>query len=63
MKPKKKKNKPQNSKPRFCDPGACDHCEYICEGDFLCDKHQTVVVADWEPTEDYMICKRRNRHG
>jgi hypothetical protein len=59
LRPKKKKNKPQCSKPRFCDPGACDCCQYIGDGDFLCDDHQTIVVSDWEPTEDYMICRRR----
>ena len=57
---KKKKPAPER-KPRFCDPDACDCCQYIGDGDFVCDKHQTIVVSDWEPTEDFMICKRRNR--
>lgn len=43
-------------KKKICDPGMCDECLYIGEGDFLCDKHQTIVVSDWEPTEDYLIC-------
>ena len=59
MKKKKKKKPTTESKPRFCDPGACDCCQYIGDGDFLCDKHQTIVVSDWDPTEDFMICKRR----
>lgn len=67
MKPKKhakkKSNRDLDRKHRFCDPGACDCCQYIGDGDFLCDKHQTIVVSDWEPTDDYMICKRRNKHG
>ena len=21
----------------ICDPGICDHCTYVGEGDFLCD--------------------------
>ena len=62
MKKKQKKKNPDiERKQRFCDPGACDCCQYIGDGDFLCDKHQTIVVSDWEPTEDYMICKRRNK--
>lgn len=57
---KQKKHDPDR-KQQFCDPGACDCCQYIGDGDFLCDKHQTIVVSDWEPTNDYMICKRRNK--
>ena len=41
--------------------GSCLECEfanYICEGDFLCDKcdEPTIVVSDWRPTKDYYIC-------
>lgn len=59
MKHRKKKNPMPERKPRFCDPGSCDCCQYIGDGDFLCDRHQTIVVSDWEPTKDFMICKRR----
>lgn len=44
-------------KQKFCDPGACDHCKYLGNGDFQCTKHQKIVVANWETTNDYMICK------
>ena len=44
------------AKKKICDPGMCDECIYIGEGDFICDLHQTLVMADWEPTEDYLIC-------
>ena len=27
---------------KFCDPGVCDCCQYIGEGDFLCDKHMEI---------------------
>ena len=30
---------------KFCDPGICDCCQYIGEGDFLCDKHMEIVNA------------------
>lgn len=61
MKKKKHKKKTFFEKPvRFCDPGACDRCQYIGEGDFICDDHQVMVVEDWSRTDDYMICKKRN---
>ena len=63
---KRKKNNPQ----KMCDPSMCDHCEYICEGDFICDLHgvgpglTVFVVEDWEPTEHYLQCQRGGqRHG
>lgn len=62
---KKEKNKKQkmledpDRKHRFCDPGACHCCVYLGDGDFLCDEHLEIVVSDWEPTEEYMICKKR----
>ena len=45
---------------RFCDPGVCNCCQYIGEGDFLCDKHMEIVVSDWEPTENYLMCQSQN---
>ena len=58
-----KKQKSRRRKPRFCDSGACDCCQYICEGDFLCDKYQEIVVSDWTPTENYLMCKQENKNG
>lgn len=44
-----------------CDPMKCDHCQYIGEGDFICDKcDYTLVVADFVPTSDYMICMNKS---
>ena len=48
---------------RFCDPGVCDCCLYIGEGDFLCDKHMEIVVSDWEPTENYLMCNKETNLG
>ena len=63
---KKRKNQRKPNDPdrkhRFCDPGACDYCEYYGDGDFFCDKYQEFVVCDWEQTSDYMICKRRRNN-
>lgn len=53
-----RKKKASAPKGKICDPGMCDECLYIGEGDFLCDKHQTIVVSDWEATTDYLICER-----
>ncbi len=55
---KKAHNRPAPKK--FCDPGVCDCCQYIGEGDFLCDKHMEIVVSDWTPTEYYLMCQNRN---
>jgi hypothetical protein len=45
---------------KFCDPGFCNFCTYIGEGDFICDKYNEIVVSDWEPTEDFLMCT--NKH-
>ena len=64
MSKKKRNGRPKASKPKkFCDPGVCDCCQYIGEGDFLCDKHMEIVVSDWEPTEKYLMCHGSSRHG
>lgn len=45
---KKRKPRPRSEKPRMCDPGMCDCCQYIGEGDFICDKGpgQPVLVVE-----------------
>lgn len=61
---KKKPKYNPDRKPKFCDPGACDCCMYIGDGDFLCDEHQVIVVEDWSPSEDYMICRKgKNKYA
>lgn len=59
------KKKMFREKPRMCDPGMCENCTYIGEGDFICD-HPAVcgkapaafVVEDWQPNENNLKCKR-----
>lgn len=64
-----KRGKPRREwldKPRICDPGMCDHCTYIGDGDFLCDKGTPVpilVVESWEPTSEAGRCQRVGRRG
>ena len=53
---KKRKPRPRSEKPRMCDPGMCDCCQYIGEGDFICDKG--LVVEDWQPNENAGRCRR-----
>lgn len=54
---------------RECDPGICDHCLYIGDGDFICDLHgmgpeETVfVLEDWMRTEHYLQCERGSERG
>lgn len=43
----------------MCDPGICDNCIYVGEGDFICDKYQVAVKSDWMPTKDYLKCKEK----
>lgn len=38
----------------YCNPDICPHCQYIGEGDSICDITFDVVLEDWTPTEEYM---------
>lgn len=58
----KRNKRPFIEKPRMCDPGQCDHCEYIGDGDFTCDYGSgipVIVVSDWEPTKEAGRCRKR----
>jgi hypothetical protein len=54
----KKKRSVKLKRPKMCDPAICSCCQYIGEGDFVCDKYMEIVVSDWEPTEDYLLCEQ-----
>lgn len=59
MAKKKKPNPSDTSVPLelVCDPSVCDECQYIGGGDFICTQGEPVVVIDeWNPTENYLIC-------
>lgn len=63
---RKHKRYQHREKPKMCDPGMCDHCTYIGEGDFICDKgpgEPVIVVEDWEPNENAGRCKRGGHHA
>ena len=38
----------------------CEHCIYICEGDYICAKHQCIVIGEWEPTEEFCHCEGKD---
>jgi len=48
------KKKRRNKSKIYCDPGLCDNCIYIGEGDSICDLIQEIVLDDWMPTTEYM---------
>lgn len=53
----------------FCNPDKCPNCQYIGEGDSLCEITMEIVLSDWTPTEDAMgpgcpyQSKRKRRRG
>lgn len=60
-KSRKRHKKKRGSSPAMCDPAVCDNCVYVGEGGFACMRDPSnvaIVVDDWEPTDDYLICKR-----
>lgn len=53
---------------KVCDPAICDCCQYIGEGDFICDRYiadpdRVLVVDEWEPTENYLQCLQEESDG
>ena len=34
---KRRKRYSQQEKPHICDPDMCENCQYIGDGDFICD--------------------------
>lgn len=62
-----KKVKPHIKRRRKCDPEMCENCQYIGDGDFICDRYiddpdAVMVISDWEPTENYMQCHSREHN-
>lgn len=49
-------------KPRMCDPGMCEHCDYLGDGNAVCTRfNNAVVLSDWEPTDNTLMCRRQRR--
>ena len=55
-----RKNKKDKKDEKTCDPMMCDNCNYIGEGDFICDRgiEPVLVMYDWAPTENFERCKK-----
>lgn len=53
----------------YCNPDVCPNCQYIGEGDSLCDVTGEIVLSDWVPTEKFMgpgcpyVKKAKPHHG
>lgn len=55
----KKTNDKDKEQPKICTN--CGHCVYICEGDFICDKDEPILVmSDFTPTNDFYYCNGTN---
>lgn len=50
---KKRKNK---KKVVYNDCFNCANCQYIGEGDHICDVDMSIVVDEWTPTEEFNHC-------
>ncbi len=46
MSRKRRKAHDRSTFKKFCDPGVCDCCQYIGEGEFLCHKHMEIDVSE-----------------
>ena len=40
----------------ICDCTECDNCQYIGEGDFLCDVRMKLVIQDWDMSTSCRKC-------
>lgn len=53
-----KKSKKQDDSKIIMSCHECEHCEYVGEGDYVCDQDYSIVLTDWNtPTEDYLHCE------
>lgn len=52
----KRKHKPKTGDELVSNCFNCENCQYIGEGDHVCDIHQVGVICEWEVTEDFYYC-------
>ena len=36
----------------------CEECLAIGEGDHVCIDHEVMVIEEYEPTDNYLICNK-----
>ena len=53
-KKRKKKSQGQPKPVKFCFE--CANCQYIGEGDHICDVNMEIITDDWEPTDMFYHC-------
>ncbi len=41
-----------------CDD-SCENCLYICEGDFICEINQELVIEDWVPVNGFCTIEEK----
>ena len=46
--------KKKHAKQIYCNPDVCPNCQYIGEGDSICDVTHEIVLSDWIPTDAFM---------
>lgn len=49
------RKKKQPNPERMCF--GCNHCTYIGEGGYFCDRIRKMVIEDWQPTQNFALCK------
>lgn len=53
---KKRKQKPQEQSEAVKRCFECGNCQYIGEGDHICDLNMELITDDWEPTDMFYHC-------
>ena len=41
----------------------CGRATYIGDGGYMCDKHDKIVIDEWEATGDFMCCDGKDYKG
>jgi len=59
--PKIPKNKNRSQPSIFCNPDVCPNCIYIGEGDSICELTYDIVLSDWKPTDNFLMCLDEER--
>lgn len=55
MSKKRKKKSQGQPKPVKCC-FECANCQYIGEGDHICDVNMEIIIDEWEPTDMFYHC-------
>ena len=53
---KRKRYKHHSNKEQVKCCFECANCQYIGEGDHICDVNMEIIVCEWEPTDMFYHC-------